>query len=643
MFSGLVVAFLVISVVSLLFYKAQEAALKLGFMALSLVCLAGVWCFAGDLKGVHEFALKGFLFESKFSTNLFGNIFCLIICLIGLAGSVYSLDYVKHVKGNKAVFVSMTSGFLLSMLLVVASGDVFTFMVMWEVMTLLSALLLKFNDEHGSNKTVMIYLGIAQAGAFCITIALLIMGSSIGSFVFADWSAMNLNSYYSSVCLVLLLVGFGSKAGMFPFHVWLPLAYPLAPANISAFMSGVMLKVAIFAFVKFAFLLKIPTWFALVVIVLGAFSAIWGIAHALFQKEYKVLLAYSSVENVGIIFLGVGAALYGASVSNPALFVLGVVGALFHSFNHALFKSLLFFGSGAVHYATGEKEFSEVGGLAKKMPLTSLCFLVGSMAICALPPLNGFFGEWFIYKALFQAGLTDGFWARLVSTLSIVALAVAGAVAVFAFVRLYGFLFCGALKNENAHERFPSMICAMGFLALLCVVVGLYGNSFAEMFKQTALIIKPNLILQNVGSLNFVALFVMLALLLVLPFSWFFALGSNGTRPRMTAPWAAGFKHDPRRMGSNSSSFVGDAKRILGFLVGFKSEFKQESYFAVSGYESKTDDFWWAKFYAPVVRLNAFLGEKIGCMQNGKSAFYVGYIVVYLVAMLAVGSYFLGA
>ncbi len=641
MISNILLLLGALSLASLTLLKAPKSLVKVAFCGLGLVMLTLAIYLFTHLFDRHEFVLNGFLFQSGFGGGGLENFFALIISFIGFVASFYSVEY--KTKANLAAQLSLLSAFLLSMLLVVFSQDVFSFIVMWELMTLISAFLIKLNDTKESNKIVMIYLGIAQIGAFALLIALLIIAVNVGSYEFANWHNAGLTPLYSALVLVLLLIGFGSKAGLFPCHIWLPNAHTNSPSNVSALLSGVMLKVAVFGFVKFAFIVTIPQWFALLVIALGALGAVYGIAHAAVSEEFKKVAAYSSVENIALIFIAVGVALYGVSVKNELIFALGIVATLFHSLNHAIFKSLLFFAIGAVQMATGEKRFAAVGGLAHKMPLTAFFVCVGALAVCAAPPLNAFFSEWFLYRGLFEAAQTQSVLARLVFVLSLIAVAVVGALAVFAFIRFYGFLFTGALKNEEAHEKFPLVLTSLGVLAFLCVACGLGGNEIAAVCAKIGSNLLPNSNLTNLGELNFVLLFVLLVFLGFLPFSWFVALKSNSRKPRTTQPWANGFKYDAARLGGNASSFVGDLRRVLSRVTFLKIHFKQDDYFDKVSYTPTHEDPFWRKLYEPVVRLNLFCGEKIGAMQNGKSSFYVAYIVLYLMALLALTTQFLGA
>ncbi|ALV23761.1 hydrogenase-4, component B [Campylobacter iguaniorum] len=642
-------AFLILGVVSLALYKCPKTALWVGFGLPSLVSLYSVVIFITNINLTYGFKLAGnFIFSPEFILTPLSGFFSFLVVFISFGVGIYTIGYAKSLKNraNLAVFASLFNFFILSMLLVLSSSNVFSFIVLWEVMTLISALLLKFNDEETSNKTVMIYLGVAQIGAFCIMIALLLISGVAGSMEFAQWQGFEISSTLSICILTLLLIGFGSKAGMFPFHVWSPLAYPLAPSNVAALMSGVMSKMAIFGLIKFSLFLPINPGFGLSIMVLGALSALIGISYALVQKEYSKLIAYSSVENIGIILLGVGTGFYGIGLGEGTLALLGFVGALFHALNHATFKSLLFLGAGNIYNATQTKEIDKLGGLARKMPITAILFLIGVVSISALPPLNGFVSEWFIYRSMILGGLSESLLGRAVFALSIVALALTGAIVVFAFIKLYALIFAGVCKDEKiyngAYEKSLFMPLGMFVLAFSCLYFGLGANNIIMFLGSVVMDLIPNATYSiNIDVLSMPIIALLLCFLLILPFLLFGIFKANMSKARLSEPWACGFKFNSR-MQTNSNAFVGDFKRIISKIIKFKEIKSQDSYFAKMNYESRSDDFWWNLLYAPVVRLNLYLGDKIGCMQNGKSSFYVIYILIYLYAMMIAGFYFLG-
>ena len=466
--------FLLASLLSLALYKKPLLAQKVGFGLASVISLYAAVFFFSNFDETLIWKLPGnFISLPQFRLDSVGMFFSFLVSFIAFAVSLFSFDYAKFYekKANLAVFASLFNAFILSMLLVIASDNVFSFMLLWEIMTLISALLILINDGEGASKNVMIYLGIAQIGASCLMVALIIMASIAGTFEFSKFDHLEMGMGMSITLFSLLLIGLGSKAGMFPFHVWLPIAYCQCPSNASALMSGVMIKVALFAFIKFSLLLPQFVYFGYILLTMGALSCIFGIIYALVSNDYKASIAYSSCENVGIIFLGLGGAFYGLGTNSPIIALIGFIAAFFHILNHAVFKSLLFMLSGNVFTATNTRDMDALGGLHKKMPITSIIFFVTALSICALPPLNGFASEWIVYKTMVIGGIEEGASSRFFFSLAIIALSITGAMAIMAFSKVYGAIFLGVARDtkcvEEVKEVSFSRLLPLGLLASL--------------------------------------------------------------------------------------------------------------------------------------------------------------------------------
>ncbi|ATB70242.1 Hydrogenase-4 component B [Sulfurospirillum diekertiae] len=639
--------FFLTSLLSILLYKKPLLAQKIGFGLASVVSLYAAIFFFSSLNETLIWKLPGnFISMPVFRLDSLGMLFSFLISLIAFAVSLFSFDYVKFYekKANLAVFASLFNAFILSMLLVVASDGVFSFMLLWELMTLISALLILVNDGKGASKNVMIYLGIAQIGAFCLMVALIIMASFAGSFEFSKFDELNIGFGMSLTLFILLLIGFGSKAGMFPFHVWLPLAYCQSPSNASALMSGVMIKVALFAFIKFSLLLPQLVQFGYILLLFGALSCVFGVLYAAISNDYKASIAYSSCENVGIIFLGLGGAFYGLGAHIPSIALLGFVAALFHILNHAVFKSLLFMLSGNIYTATLTRDMDELGGLHKKMPITSIIFFVAALAICALPPLNGFTSEWITYKTMLLGGMEQGVMARFLFVIAIIALGVGGALAVMAFAKVYGAVFLGLPRDaksfEGAKEVSGVMLLPLCLLASFCVGLGVFMSDVINVLSKIVLTFIP---VSNVNQNEFISMpTIVLVMLLcaIVPFVLLYLLKSNNTTTRITDPWACGFIYN-KNMQIGANSFTGDIRKALSFILRYESEMKMDGYFSKVVYTKKVHDFFWDKLYEPVIRLIMLIAEKIGIFQNGRTNFYAGYILVYLCLVLIFASYYL--
>jgi len=374
--------------------------------------------------------------------------------------------------------------FLLSMVLVLGASDAFSFLLAWELMAVLSALLVVGTRPSGPDLAAgYLYLAMTHVATAAIVIGFAILAAGVGGdLAFAAWRAGSgdLAAGPRDLVFLLVVVGFGTKAGALPFHAWLPRAHPVAPSHVSAVMSGVMIKMGVYGLVRIA--LDVmgggPDWWGLVLVVIGASSAVLGVLYALMQHDLKRLLAYHSIENIGIILLGLGSALVLKAHGLPDLAALALAAALFHSLNHAVFKTLLFLGAGAVVHVTGLRDLDRMGGLARIMPVTALTFGVGAAAISGLPPFNGFASEWLVFQGLLGtvASAAVPALARSVAAVTIGALALTAALAVACFVKVTGIAFLGRPRSDAAstgHETSGPARLAMGFLAGSCLALGL--------------------------------------------------------------------------------------------------------------------------------------------------------------------------
>lgn len=639
--------FLLASLLSIFLYRKPLFAQKIGFGLASIISLYATLFFFAHLGETMTWQLPGnFISSPLFRLDSLGMFFSFLVSLIAFAVSLFSFDYAKFYekKANLAVFASLFNAFILSMLLVIASDNVFSFMLLWEIMTLISALLILINDGEGASKNVMIYLGIAQIGAFCLMVALVIMGSIAGTFEFSQFEHLDIGFGMSMTLFSLLLIGLGSKAGMFPFHVWLPIAYCQCPSNASALMSGVMIKVALFAFIKFSLLLPQFVQFGYLLLAVGALSCIFGIIYALVSNDYKASIAYSSCENVGIIFLGLGGAFYGLGTNSPVIALLGFVAGFFHILNHAVFKSLLFMLSGNVFTATGTRDMDALGGLHKKMPITSVIFFVTALSICALPPLNGFASEWVTYKTMVIGGVAEGASSRFFFSLAIVALSITGAMAIMAFAKVYGSIFLGVARDTKrvaeAKEVSFSRLIPLGLLASLCIGIGVFMNDVVGMLSKIVLTLIPQTNENVYGLISMPLIILVMALCSILPFIFLYLLKANNKEVRVTDPWACGFLYN-KNMQIGSNSFTGDIRKALSFLLKHEQEIKIDGYFSRAVYTKKVHDLFWEKLYAPVIDAIMVIADKIGVFQNGRTNIYAGYILIYLCLVLIFGYYYL--
>ncbi len=635
---------------SIILYNKKRVGARVGFGISALASGYGAMYFISHLSQTESFSLsKIFLYNLHFELDPVGGFFSFVVTLISLAASIYAIEYSSEYekKGNVAVMAMLFNLFILSMLLVLSVANVFWFMVFWELMTVVSAFLICFNYSVNSLKATIIYLGIAQIGAFALMGAFLILVFQTGSMEFSSFKNLSLSPALASVVFLLAFVGFGSKAGMFPFHVWLPKAHPAAPTNVSALMSGVMIKVALFGIVKFCLWLPVQEWWGLLILVVGALSSLLGVLYALIQHDYKALLAYHSVENIGIILLGFGTGVYGLGIHSPLLASIGFLAGFYHTVNHAIFKGLLFLCAGSVLFRTGTRQIEELGGLAKKMPYTAIGMFVGVMGIAALPPLNGFVSEWFTYQGMMQGAMSDEMLPRFLFSLAVIALALTGVLVVI-HLKLYAVIFAGTPRKpqiwEKAKEAPISMVIGIFILITGCVAFGVCSpwvtNHIMEVvgsFSQNYSAV-PNggVISSAIGSsISLPLVAIMLCGAMSLPFILVLLVKANKTAPRETDPWACGFKYSSR-MQMIAGPFTGDLKKLLDWLFRGNVEVKSQGYFKPVIYNNHPRDIWWDWFYVPFMDAVGKSAKKIQAMQNGSTNLYSLYILLNLCLFLAV-------
>ena len=419
--------------------------------------------------------------------------FLLPVFLLPALASVYGLGYwPQAVHGARSIRLQLCFGLVTgAMTLVCVAANAVLFLVAWEVMALAGFLLVFTEHEKPEvQRAAFVYLASAHAGNLALFALFALLGRLAGSLEFAAMAGLDGGGPLAGWIFGLALFGFGLKAGLVPFHFWLPGAHAAAPSHVSAILSGVLLKTGIYGLLRVTGLFEnVPAAWGGVVLAAGAASAILGVAFALAQHDVKRLLAYHSVENLGIIAMGLGLALLGRSSGNPALVVLGFAGAVLHVVNHALFKGLLFLGAGAVHHATGTRELDQLGGLARTMPITAALFLAGAAAISGLPPLNGFASEWLVFLASFQAVLAPGPGVGPLAGLAAPALALVGGLAAACFAKVYGTTFLGHARSHHAergHEASPTMLVSMATLAAACLAIGLFPAAWLPGLARAA-------------------------------------------------------------------------------------------------------------------------------------------------------------
>lgn len=431
-----------------------------------------------------------------FRVDVLSAFFISIISFVSLAASVYGIGYQKQFYGvyRLGFFGFLYNMFIASMLVVVTANHALLFLAAWEIMAVTSYGLVVFENRHKENvRAGTLYILMTQFGTVFLFAAFLFLHHFAGSWSFDAMRSVahTIPVVMQNVILALALMGFATKAGVIPLHIWLPEAHPAAPSHVSAIMSGVMIKTAIFMIIRFFFdFVPVPTlYWGLILLGLGAISSILGVLYALSEHDIKRLLAYHSVENIGIILLGVGASLVFFVSGAPTLGIIALAAALYHTLNHALFKALLFLSAGSVVHATKTRNMEEYGGLIKAMPWTAFFFLIGAVAISGLPPFNGFVSEWLTFQSLFAGIASLALVAKLVFLAGVASLAFTGGLAAACFVKAFGVTFLARARSHesmNAHESDASMHFGMTLLAIVIVLCGLFASTIAPALAYVA-------------------------------------------------------------------------------------------------------------------------------------------------------------
>lgn len=592
--------------------------------------------------------------------------FVLTISLVGLAVSVFASGYVREFYGRIPVSLLgfLYNGFLLSMLLVVTADNAFFFLIVWELMSLFSYFLVVSEHEKPDVRFAgLFYLIMTHVGTAFILVTFLMFYQETGSFAFEAFRSadQSLPEGLRTLVFWTALIGFGTKAGIVPLHVWLPYAHPAAPSHVSALMSGVMIKTAIYGLLRvyFDFLGgPFPWWWGFVVLLVGTVSALLGVMYALMEHDLKSLLAFHSVENIGIILMGIGTGMVFYAYDMPHLAALGIIAGLYHTINHAVFKALLFMGAGSLLYATHTRNMEEYGGLLRRMPWTGLFFLIGAVSISALPPTNGFVSEWLVFQGLFLSLELPSLFLKLMLPIAAALLALTGALALACFVKAFGISFLALPRSSHARkaQEVPVLMrVGMGILAGLCLVLGLgpvvvvplldrvsepfAGISIAgRAFEMGGWTLAP--VSGEFSSLSTPVLAIILAGLTGLGWGLAYVLGGKG-KTRFYKTWGCGLNMTAR-MEYTATGFVQPIKRVFSTIyqptVKLETEFLEEShYFAKQRhFEFSIEPIFLKYLYHPILKFFSTLADRSRVIQGGNLSLYLAYIFVTLVVLLVV-------
>lgn len=613
----------------------------------SLAGIAGIFPVMGG-AGEVSMQVPWALPWGQFSVGLdaLSAVFLLLVLVIPLLGSIYSLEYWKqsnHVENGRklGIFYGLLAA---GMAMVVIAKDTILFLIVWEIMALAAFFAATAEDDNSSVRQAgWVYLIATHIGTLFLFILFILWNQYTGSTGLNP--VTSLSSKAAGTLFLLALTGFGFKAGIMPLHVWLPGAHANAPSHVSALMSGVMLKMGIYGIVRITSLIPVTdAWWGTVLLIVGIVSGIAGITFAISQNDIKKMLAYSSIENIGIICIALGLALLGRYQGRADLIFLGLGGALLHVLNHGFFKSLLFFNAGAVIHAVHTRDINQMGGLAKKMPFTSLLFIAGAIAICALPPFNGFVSEWLMYIGLFRT-IPQGMGESLpFAALGAVALATIGPLAIASFVKLAGAVFLGNPRNDiSSHAKDPAspMVIPMIILAVICLVIGIFPFIVLPVISKATTVwagipSKPISVAEfaplhwiNVAAASLLIAVVLLAVIFKL---WKKRDSNIGT-------WDCGYAQPTNKMQYTGSSFGDSLVKLFSFILwpveqrpGLSGVFPRRS-----GFKNVVTDAILERLIMPVFRIAGHYLPMVRVFHRGQTHTYVLYILIIIVVLLFMG------
>ncbi|MDR3413738.1 MAG: hydrogenase 4 subunit B [Formivibrio sp.] len=621
----------------------------------SLACLgvavvAGIFLATGQAPEVMVLPLG--LPDLPFHIRLdpLSGFFLLLLGLAGTGTSTFAAGYFRSGEGTAPALLGLHYHmFLAAMVMVILADDAYLFMVAWETMALSSYFLVTSHHRIPEIRSAgFLYLIMAHVGATCILLCFGVLQGGSWHFTFDAMRGASLTPFLATTAFLLALIGFGAKAGLVPMHVWLPEAHPAAPSPVSAMMSGLMLKTAIYGMLRISFdLLHLRLWWwGVVMIVLGLFSAMFGAIFAAVQTDMKRLLAYSSIENVGLIFTGIGLSILFETCNLHLFAALALTAALVHALNHAFFKSLLFLVTGSVLHATKTRNLGKLGGLIRRMPWVATLALVGTLSIAGLPPFNGFVSEWLLLQSfLFTPQIPSAFINMLIP-LGAAALALTFALAAYVMVKFYGIIFLGQPREPellNAHDANWLERLGLGWLALGCILIGV----LPQFAIGAAAAVTKHLLNQAVApgptmwwiapiapeQASYSGLIMMAGIVTVVGITFVLVRLIAHGRVRRTAPWDCGYPWQTPRMQDTAEGFGQPIRHM--FDVFFRIERHMPSPTdSAPRYRIYIEDRMWRGIYEPIARCVQWLSETISVLQGGRLAIYLLYSFLTLLGLL---------
>ncbi len=623
-----------------------------GALVSLLLAATGLWAIGAPASAA---ILPAGLPELPFHVRVdaLSGFFLLLLGGVSFGISLFASGYFRDTKGTALALLTLQYHvFLASMGFVLIADDAYLFMITWESMALSSYFLVttEHHDEQ-NRKAGFIYLLVAHIGALGILLCFGVLDAGNGDYTFDALRRANLSGSWATVAFVLAFFGFGAKAGILPLHVWLPEAHPAAPSPVSALMSGIMIKTAIYGMVRVIYDLigEIRWEWGLTVLLFGAATSLFGVLFALMQHDLKRLLAYHSVENIGIILIGIGLSMVFIGSGHPAAGVLGLIAGLYHTLNHAVFKGLLFLGAGAILKSTGLRNLNEMGGLIRYLPHTAVYFLVGALAISALPPLNGFVSEWLTFQASLQAPLLQSSVVRSLVPIVAAVLALSGALTGMCFVKVYGIAFLGQHRHEFAvrpREASRWERAGMLWLTLACFTLGLFPvfmlgqlNTVSIALTGAGLGWEPMasgwlwLVPTTSVQASYSPVVVLLVIAAVFGLTFVVVRNVYHGRLRRADPWDCGFPEQTSRMQDTADAFGQPIRFIFALVFRIRREIpRADDPHPV--FRQSVEDRHWYGLYFPIARFTEFLSGHIGKVQQGRISVYLLYSFLTLIALL---------
>ncbi len=593
-----------------------------------------------------EFIIKSSFINFSFRFDALSLFFVIFISSLSIFISIFSIKYGdKYDKKPSLFFYSFF--FIMSMIILVISNDMLTFLIFWELMSIFSFLLVIYDGSEESRRAGFLYFLMTHIGTILITASFIMLYLKTSSFSF---------DYYKGAAGIMILAaaitGFSIKAGIMPFHTWLPYAHPVAPANISAIMSGIMVNMAIYGILKFLFVFSSgsDSFLGIILLVIGALSALLGIMYAMVQKDIKKLLAFSTIENMGIIFMGIGVS-YWAKVENfKSIEYLAMLAVLLHVVNHGLSKSSLFMGSGLIDKYTHTRNMEKLGGLSKKMGQLSVLFLIGVMSISAMPPLNGFLSEWYLYISLIGSVLTNNLYMVYFSVIAIALLSLTGAAAGAAFTKLFGITFLGKPRTENAENAAePHVIERIGIAipVFLCIFIGIYPYRIISALNAVIFYLTGGTVSSNpfsaVHIINARPFSLYAPALIAIAFAaassavfLYLKIFSSGKK-RIFETWACGLDEKNSKAQYSGGGFSSSIMKVFSSFYSSVSEINFEKdvkkYFRTkSVYTEEINDIFEKYIYIPAEKLYLKLSEIFNKAANSENInVSLGYLFLSLI------------